>query len=134
VNHIFQVVTENKIDLPEVLRIRMFIPDPGSAFASKNLSVFNPKIVSMFSEISGMFIPDPDLDFLPISDPVVIKAPGSRIRIRNTAFQMVLLEVETATTEGLFDLSGTCKWLTFQELHLKVWMTFQAVLCIRESD
>jgi hypothetical protein len=41
----------------------MFIPDPGSAFASKNLSIFNPKIVSKLSEISGMFLPDPDLGY-----------------------------------------------------------------------
>jgi hypothetical protein len=32
-----------------------------------------------------MFIPDLDLDFLSIPDPVVKKGTGSRIRIRNTA-------------------------------------------------
>ncbi len=34
-----------------------------------------------------MFIPDPDLDFLPIPDPEVKKSqnPGFQIRIRNTA-------------------------------------------------
>ncbi len=42
------------------------IPDPGSGSASKNLSILDPKnsqkIVSEPSW-SGMFIPDPDLDF-----------------------------------------------------------------------
>ncbi len=42
----------------------------------KEFKYFNPKIVSKLSEIwSGMFIPDPDLDFLPIPDPGVKKAP-----------------------------------------------------------
>jgi hypothetical protein len=50
------------------------IPDPGSA--SKNLSIFNPKIVSKLSEICfGIFIPDPDLDIFPIPDPGFKKAP-----------------------------------------------------------
>jgi hypothetical protein len=72
----------------------MFIPDPGSKFfypgsgtASKNLSILTQKIVSKISEIlSGMFIPDLDLDLLPIPypggskkhripDPGVKKAP-----------------------------------------------------------
>ncbi len=44
--------------------------DPGSWSASKNLSIFNPKIVSKLEEIwSWMFIQAPDLDFLPIPDP-----------------------------------------------------------------
>ncbi len=35
----------------------------------KNVKYLTPKIVSELSEIwSGMFIPDPDLDFLPIPD------------------------------------------------------------------
>ncbi len=42
------------------------IPDPGSASASKNLSIFKPKTVSKFSEkLSGMFIPDPDFFSIP---------------------------------------------------------------------
>jgi hypothetical protein len=53
----------------------------------KELIVFlTPKIVSKISEIlSGMFIPDPDLAFLPIPDPGVKKDTGSRIQIRITA-------------------------------------------------
>ncbi len=46
------------------------------------------KNVSNLSEIwSGMFIPDPKLDFLPIPDPGFTgqNGTGSRIRIRNTA-------------------------------------------------
>jgi hypothetical protein len=54
-----------------VLRIRDV--HPGSGSASKNLSILTQKVVSKPSEIwSGVFIPDPDLDFLPIP------APGSR--------------------------------------------------------
>jgi hypothetical protein len=49
------------------------IPDPGSG--SKNLSIFNPKIGKSVSKLSGMFIPDPDLDFLPIPDPGIKEAP-----------------------------------------------------------
>ncbi len=42
----------------------------GSVSALKNSSILTQQIVSKLSEIfSGMFIPDPDLDFLPISDP-----------------------------------------------------------------
>jgi hypothetical protein len=78
------------------VRIRIFsipdkkIPDPGSA--SQNLGIFTQKIDSKLSEIwSGMFIPDPDLDFLPIPDPGSRgqKGTGSRIRIRNTALQFI---------------------------------------------
>jgi hypothetical protein len=36
-----------------------------------------------------MFIPDPDLDFLPIPDTGVKKGIGSRNRIRNTAVKFV---------------------------------------------
>jgi hypothetical protein len=56
-------------------RIRIFpIPEPGTA--SQNLSLLTQKWVSKLSEIwSGLFIPDPDLDFLPIPDPGVKKAP-----------------------------------------------------------
>ncbi len=51
-------------------RIRIFsIPDSGSA--SKNWGILTQKIVSKLSEIwSGLFIPDPAPDFLPIPDPV----------------------------------------------------------------
>jgi hypothetical protein len=67
-----------------MLRIRIFfIPDPnffhswsrvknipGSGSAPKNLSILSQKIGSKLSEISsGMFIPEPDLDFLFIPDP-----------------------------------------------------------------
>ncbi len=52
------------------------ILDPGSAF--KNLSILTQKIVPKLSEIwTGLFIPDPEFDFLPIPDPGVKKAPDS---------------------------------------------------------
>jgi hypothetical protein len=55
----------------------MFIPDPNFFHpgpASKNLSIINPKTITKLSEIrTGLFIPNPDLDFLP--DPGVKKAP-----------------------------------------------------------
>ncbi len=65
----------------------MFIPDRNFSIQGqkdsgcqiririKNLRIFNTKIVSKLSEIwSVMFIPEPDLDFLPIPDPRVKKA------------------------------------------------------------
>jgi hypothetical protein len=72
----------------------MFIPDPGSKRsrirpASKNLVFLTQKIVFKLSEIcSGMFIPDPDLDFsLPGSQIQGVKKAldcESRIQISNT--------------------------------------------------
>ncbi len=69
-------------------RIRIFHPGfrvkkilfPGSGSASKNLSIFNQKIVSSSRKndpgcLSRIQIPVPDLDFLPIPDPGVKKAP-----------------------------------------------------------
>ncbi len=42
-------------------------------------------MVSKLTEMwSAIFIPDPDLDFLPIPDPGSQKGIGSRIRIRDT--------------------------------------------------
>jgi hypothetical protein len=47
----------------------------------KNLSILTQKIVSKLSEIwSGMFIPDPNVDFLPISDPGVKQAPDPGVK------------------------------------------------------
>ncbi len=49
-------------------RIRIFsIPDHG--FASKNVSILAPIKWFQRSQWSGLFIPDPDPDFLPIPDP-----------------------------------------------------------------
>jgi hypothetical protein len=78
----------------------MFIPDPGSEFFPsripsqkdfripiririrfKELKYFNPKIL----------FPDPDLDFLPITDPGVEQDIGSRIRISNNGFLLSLV-------------------------------------------
>ncbi len=57
------------------------IPDPGSASASKNLSVFNPKIVSMLSDIWSIPNPEfPPIQIL-IPDPGVNKASDPWIRI-----------------------------------------------------
>ncbi len=62
-------------------RVKKKIQDPESGW--KDLSIFNPKMVSKLSEIwSGGFIPDPD--FLPIMDPRYriqgSKSTGSQIR------------------------------------------------------
>jgi hypothetical protein len=73
------------------------IPDPGSS--SKNLSILTPKKAKKWFLSSKKYdpgcssrIPDPDADFLPsrIPDPGVKKAPspGSRIRIRNTGYNI----------------------------------------------
>jgi hypothetical protein len=57
---------------PGSKRFRILDPDP-----HQRIKVFlNPKNCFKLSRIrSGMFIPDPDLDFLPIPDPGVKKAP-----------------------------------------------------------
>jgi hypothetical protein len=75
-------------------RIRIFsIPDLG--YASKNLSILTQKTVSKFSEIgSGLFIPDPDPDFSPIS------APDPVSRIRNTGLKTKKSEI-TATAQAM---------------------------------
>jgi hypothetical protein len=55
----------------------------------KEFNYFNPTIDSKLSETkSGLFIPDPDPDFLPFLDPGSRgqKGTGYRIWIRNTAF------------------------------------------------
>ncbi len=59
------------------------IPDP---YSHQRISILTQKVVSKLSEIwSGMFIPDPDLDFLPIPNPESRdqEGSGSCIRIRN---------------------------------------------------
>jgi hypothetical protein len=79
----------------------MFIPDPnffhpGSRIHGQkdsriqdpaphpeNLSILTQTIVSKLSEIwSKIFIPDPDLDFLPIPDPGFTGQEGTEFRIR----------------------------------------------------
>ncbi len=58
--------------------------DPGSrsASASKNLSILTQKNVSKLSVIwSKMFIPDPDLDFLPVPDPESATLLKSRLHV-----------------------------------------------------
>ncbi len=62
----------------------MFIPDPtffhpGST--AKNLSILSPKMVKLSEIWSGLFIPDPDPDFLPIPDPGSRGQKGTRSRI-----------------------------------------------------
>jgi hypothetical protein len=83
--HMYKKAVLRIRDVYPGFRIRIFsIPDPGvkkipgsgTASASKNLSILTQKCVSKLSEISsGMFIPDPDLDFLPIPDPEIKKTP-----------------------------------------------------------
>ncbi len=50
------------------------IPDPG--FASKNVKYFNPEncVQALGKRCSGLFIPVPDTDLLPIPNPGVKKA------------------------------------------------------------
>jgi hypothetical protein len=60
----------------------MFIPNPNFSIRLQGQTILDPhqvfltqNIVSKLSKIwSGMFFPDPDLDFLPIPDPGVKKA------------------------------------------------------------
>jgi hypothetical protein len=63
------------------------IPDPASGSTSKNLSIFNPKIVSNSRNVPeySSQIRIPDLDFLPSPDPKVKKVPDTGSRLSNTA-------------------------------------------------
>jgi hypothetical protein len=54
-------------------------PDPGSASASKNLIILTQKFFAKISEICSLFIPDPDLDFLPNPDSGVKKARSATL-------------------------------------------------------
>jgi hypothetical protein len=71
---------------------------PGSAFTSKNSSILTQKIVSKLSEISSkMFIPNPDLDFLPIPDPeyATMVAAGSemaRLKLKGWTYDLPMDE------------------------------------------
>ncbi len=84
---------ENSVADPGRLpRIHIFsIPDliffhPG--FVLKNSSILTQKIVTKLSEIwSGLFIPDPDPDFLPIPNPRSRGKKATGTRIRNTAWK-----------------------------------------------
>jgi hypothetical protein len=111
-NHVYLIILVN-FDTPgQCCGSGMFIPDPyfshpgsrvkkisGSAFASKNLSILIQKFVYKLSEIwFKIFIPDPDLDFLPIPYPGFRgqKGIGSgsaffiRVWIPNIAFLFLL--------------------------------------------
>ncbi len=70
---------------------------------SKNLSILTQKIVSKLWETwSGMFIPDPDLDFLPIPDLGVKKAPDpqhcfTEVSVTNTVTHLLIIQQQTRT-------------------------------------
>jgi hypothetical protein len=70
----------------------------------ENLSILTRKTVAKLSKIwSGLFIPDPDPDFLPIPDPGSRgqKGTGSRIWIPNTGISSCLLEIYLEKDSGL---------------------------------
>jgi hypothetical protein len=61
-------ISDPNFSIPDPRLKRFRIPDPDRQLKIEVL--LTPKIVSKLSEIrSGMFIPDPDLDFLSILDP-----------------------------------------------------------------
>jgi hypothetical protein len=66
--------------MPPVLQIRDVYP--GFRIRNKELSILTQNIVSNLSELwSGLFIPDPDPDFLSIPDPGPgVKNPELRIQ------------------------------------------------------
>jgi hypothetical protein len=93
---------ESSVADPRCLsRIRIFsIPDPGSRVKKipdpdplqRVLSILTQKLFLSSRKYrydlgcsSRIRIPDPDLEFLPVPDPGVKKAPNPRCRIRNTA-------------------------------------------------
>ncbi len=141
----------------------MFIPDPGSEYcpskirtfsipdhgsASKNWSVLTKKMVSKLSVMwSGLFIPDPDPDFLPIPDPGSRgqKGTGSRIRIRNTLLWIpypakwrlhrphsALVRCFLSTTRNHFFCMHSVRQLS--ALPSKRWNTCTALHCLKAQD
>jgi hypothetical protein len=76
-----EILTQVRYMYNQCCGFGMFIPDPGpeffpSLFRIRIEEFLTRKIVSKLSEISsGLVIPDPDPDFLPIPDPEVKKAP-----------------------------------------------------------
>ncbi len=105
-------------------RIRIFsILDPGSEFFPSWIpdpNSFHPGSRIRIKEIKyfGLFIPDPDPDFLPIPDPGSRgqKGTGSRIRIYNTA--------QNATDYHILGVEGQ-----------KIYMVYvaQRTSCLRSS-
>jgi len=87
-----------------------------SASASKNVSTLTQKIVSSLSDIwTGMFIPDPDLDFLPIPDPGVKKALDSGSGRRNTGWGSIYLStrgVVAASSFSSVERRARTSWLS----------------------
>ncbi len=87
-HYISVVHPRSRIRLFSISDPRSEIFHPGSRIHIKELSILTQKIVFKLSEIwSGLFIPDPDPNFLPIPDlgSRGQKNTGSRIRICNTA-------------------------------------------------
>ncbi len=81
------------------------IPDSGSGSASKNLGIFNPK--NCFSSLGNMIRddhPESGSWILPIPDPGSRgqKGTGSRIRIRNSWFQVWRYLPVAAANDGSF--------------------------------
>ncbi len=68
-----------KQDFPGILKFFYRNKDVPVPQPTKNWNTFNQCCESR------MFIPDPDFDFLPIPD-LGVKTPGTRIRVRSTAF------------------------------------------------
>ncbi len=112
--HNFRVLTFSVAD-PECLsRIpELTFFHPGSRICIKEFKYFNPKklFISSRKYDSVLFIPDPDLDFLPISDPGSRgqKGTGSRIRICNTGsypqnrkWGMLLYMLSSGKTRNFF--------------------------------
>ncbi len=102
---------------------RMFIPDPTffhpeseffpSLICIKEFKYFNPKMVSKLQEIwSRFFNPDPDPDFLPISDPGSRGQKGTGSRIRNTGF-FESPYITNLLVQVFFIFKGTQEWEFF---------------------
>jgi hypothetical protein len=92
-----------------------------SRFRIKELSIYPKKLVSKLSEIwSGMFIPDPDFDFLSIPDPGVKKAPdigSGTITLQDTSWKSELYEewIQLSFKNDDFDLKDCLPLLSVEQ-------------------
>ncbi len=101
-------------------------------FASKNLSILTPKKVTKLLEIwSGLFIPDPDPDILPIPYPGYrgLKGTGSRIRniVRNIVCRRSSLREGSRSWSGSGVASKRCRFTTLEYFLRKITKRLDSV-------
>jgi hypothetical protein len=111
-----------------VLRIRNVYPGSEyfpSRIRSKEFKYFNPS--KLFLSSGGLFIPDPDLDFLPIPDPGVKKAPDPESGSATLLFSLQIGLPPVTTAKNLFFFTCSCSMMDSKK------PIFLSVLRIRDA-